>query len=81
MAIDGLSHDPDEIPKPVRPADNPPARPSLDRAPENIGQPPRASTLDKDPEKAELTRAIAIGGAGLPWIRKLREGRDDRPED
>lgn len=26
--------------------------------------------------------AIGIGGAGLPWIRKLREGRNaDRPED
>jgi hypothetical protein len=36
MAIDGLSHDPDEIPEPdsVRPADKPPGKPSQDRASE-----------------------------------------------
>jgi hypothetical protein len=60
MAIDGLSHDPDEIPEPdpVRPADKPRARPSPDRDPGKADQPPRAPAPDKDPEKAELTRAV-----------------------
>jgi hypothetical protein len=60
MAIDGLSHDPDEIPEPdpALPADKPQARPSPDRDPGRADQPPRVPAPDKDPEKAELTRAV-----------------------
>ncbi|MGH3246230.1 MAG: hypothetical protein ACRDOI_08470 [Trebonia sp.] len=60
MAIDGVSHDPDEIPEsdPVRPVGKPRGRPSPDRDLDMAGHPSRAPAPDKDPEKAELTRAV-----------------------